>query len=172
VSTPRLSETSYAVLGLLEQCGPSTAYQLKQIAQESIFHFWSIPHTQLYTECARLAQAGLLEEEQEQHGRRRRVFSLAASGRRELELWRADPHTDIYELRDPGLLKRFCGAEPAALSEEQQRVHEARLARYEEFLAVSSDEPSVPAGMRLSLKAGIGHAREYIRFWSGVREKG
>jgi len=25
--------------------------------------------------------------------------------------------------------------------------------------------------MRLSLEAGIGHAREYIRFWSGVREK-
>ena len=79
MSTPRLSETSYAVLGLLEQCGPSTPYQLKQIAQESIFHFWSIPHTQLYTECARLAQAGLLEEEQEQHGRRRRVLFLGRS---------------------------------------------------------------------------------------------
>ena len=172
MSNPRLSETSYAVLGLLEQCGPSTPYQLKQIAQESIFHFWSIPHTQLYTECARLAQTGLLDERQEQHGRRRRVFSLAASGRRELELWRADPCTDIYELRDPGLLKLFCGADPAALAGEQLRVHEARLARYEEILAVSSAEPPVPAGMRLSLKAGIGHAREYIRFWSGVRGKG
>ena len=55
-----------------------------------------------------------------------------------------------------------------ALSEEQLRLHEARLTRYLELLAASSAAPSVPAGMRLSLEAGIGHAREYIRFWRAV----
>ena len=44
--------------GLLDRFEPATPYQLKQIAQVSIFHFWSIPHTQLYTECARLAEGG------------------------------------------------------------------------------------------------------------------
>ena len=44
MSTPRLSDTSYAVLGLLDLFEPATPYQLKQIAQVSIFHFWSIPH--------------------------------------------------------------------------------------------------------------------------------
>src|SRR6476661_8654507 len=101
---PRLSDTSYAVLGLLEMCEPATPYQLKQIAQVSIFHFWSIPHTQLYTECARLAEAGLLEERREEGGRRRRIYRLSPTGRKALRTWRADPKTDLYELRDPGLL--------------------------------------------------------------------
>ena len=78
----------------------------------SVFHFWAIPHTQLYTECARLAEAGLLDEHREESGRRRRVYRLTAEGRTALEEWRADPDADLYELRDPGLLKLFCGADP------------------------------------------------------------
>src|SRR5258708_10234708 len=114
MSTLRLTETSYAVLGLLEHCEPATPYQLKQIAQESIFHFWTIPHTQLYTECARLAEGGLLDERREDTGRRRRLYRLSAAGRKALREWRADPRTSLYELRDPGLLKLFCGADPVA----------------------------------------------------------
>src|SRR3954453_19415958 len=108
ISTPRLTDTSYAVLGLLDQAGPATPYQLKQLAQVSIFHFWAIPHTQIYTECGRLAEAGLLDERREESGRRRRIYTLSAAGRRELDEWRADPETDLYEIRDPGLLKLFC----------------------------------------------------------------
>src|SRR5437588_7642053 len=124
VSTPRLTDTSYAVLGLVERCQPVTPYQLKQVAQVSILHFWSIPHTQIYTECARLSEAGLLEEQREQTGRRRRVYTLSDSGREALDRWRRDPATDLYELRDPGLLKLFCGAEPARLAETQIERHE------------------------------------------------
>jgi hypothetical protein len=29
----------------------------------------------------------------------------------------------------------------------------------------------MPEGMRLALEAGIGHAREYVRFWSRLREQ-
>src|SRR5581483_3624746 len=97
MSTVRLSETSYAVLGLVEQLEPATPYRLKQIAQVSILHFWSIPHTQLYTECARLADAGLLSERREQTGRRRRLYRLTATGRKALQEWRADPNTELYE---------------------------------------------------------------------------
>jgi PadR family transcriptional regulator AphA len=104
MSTPRLSDTSYAVLGLLDLFEPATPYQLKQIAQVSIFHFWSIPHTQLYTECARLAEAGLVDERREESGRRRRDTRLSADRRTAWIAWRADPNTDLYELRDPGLL--------------------------------------------------------------------
>ena len=127
MSTPRLSDTSYAVLGLLDLFEPATPYQLKQIAQVSIFHFWSIPHTQLYTECGRLAEAGLLDERREEGGRRRRIYRLSAAGRKALKAWRADPDTELYELRDPGLLKLFCGADPATLAEGQLERHERRL---------------------------------------------
>jgi DNA-binding PadR family transcriptional regulator len=165
VSTVRLSTTSYAVLGLLEQCQPATPYQLKQAAQVSIFHFWTIPHTQLYTECARLAEAGLLAEEREEGGRRRRVYRLTESGRQELERWRASPETELYELRDPGLLKLFCGADPTAVARRQLESHQQRLALYEQL---ASADDAMSDGMKLALEAGTGHEREYIRFWSRV----
>jgi PadR family transcriptional regulator AphA len=166
MSTPRLTDTAYAVLGLIERCGPATPYQLKQVAQVSIFHFWSIPHTQIYTECGRLAEAGLLDEQREETGRRRRVYRLSKAGADALDRWREDPETDIYELRDPGLLKLFCGAEPAALAETQLERHERRLAQYLEMHA--HDE--MPEGMRLALEGGIGHEREYVQFWSRLRD--
>jgi PadR family transcriptional regulator AphA len=60
MSSPRLTETSYIVLGLLEKAQPATPYDLKQLAQVSTVNFWALPHTQLYTECARLTEQGLL----------------------------------------------------------------------------------------------------------------
>jgi PadR family transcriptional regulator AphA len=161
VTEPRLSDTSYAVLALVDLRGPATPYQLKQLAQVSIFHFWSIPHTQIYTECSRLADAGLLDERREETGRRRRVYRLTAAGRKALQGWRGDPDAEMYELRDPGLLKLFCGADPGPLARDQLEKHERRLAAYEEM-----HRADMPDGMRLALEGGIAHQREYVRFWS------
>jgi PadR family transcriptional regulator AphA len=168
VSSPRLTNTSYAVLGLIELMEPATPYELKRAAQVSIFHFWSIPHTQLYTECARLAAEGLLTERREQTGRRRRLYRLSAAGRRALARWRRDPETDLYELRDPGLLKLFCGADPGPLAREQLERHEQRLRSYLQ----AAEQAQIPEGARLALEAGIGHEREYIRFWSRLTKAG
>ena len=76
MSSVRLTPTSYVVLGLIEACQPATPYELKQVAQQSIVNFWSLPHTQLYSECSRLAKEGLLDEQRENSGRRRRVYQL------------------------------------------------------------------------------------------------
>ena len=167
MSTLRLSDTSYAVLGLVDLVGDATPYQLKQIAQVSILHFWTIPHTQLYTECARLAEGGLLAEHREQAGRRRRVYQLTAGGRRALDEWRGNPEAGLYELRDPGLLKLFLGGDPRALAELQLDRHRQRLSGYEQL----SEMPAMTEGARLALEAGIGHEREYIRFWTEVLER-
>lgn len=166
VPAPRLTDTSYAVLGLLDQCGSATPYQLKQIAQVSIFHFWAIPHTQIYTECGRLAEAGLLNEKREESGRRRRVYSLSAAGRAALDEWRSDAEADFYELRDPGLLKLFMGADPEALARTQIEKHERRLAEYEQLL----EQDGMPRGVRLAIEGGVGHQREYVRFWSRLAD--
>src|ERR1035437_10413355 len=88
MSHPRLTETSYIVLGLLEHLQPATPYDIKQLAQLSTFNFWTVPHTQIYTECARLADVGLLAEEREETGRRRRIFRLTEEGAAALEDWR------------------------------------------------------------------------------------
>ena len=157
----RLSDTSYAVLGLLDRLGPATPYQLKQAAHSSLFHFWTIPHTQIYSESARLAEIGLLEEQQEETGRRRRTYRLTPAGRAELDRWRNDPQTEPRELRDPALLKLFCGADPAALAQSQSKRHKELLEQY-----LHLQENDMPDGARRALEAGIGQEREYTRFWT------
>jgi PadR family transcriptional regulator AphA len=169
MSSLRLTETSYIVLGLLEKAQPATPYDLKQLAQMSTANFWSVPHTQLYTECARLAKEGLLSEQREQTGRRRRIYRLTDSGRQALERWRSEPARDIYELRDVATLKLFVGADPAKLAAAQVEVHEQRLQSCEALLANLAD---APRGWRLTLECGIGHEREFIRFWSQLAETG
>jgi DNA-binding PadR family transcriptional regulator len=167
MSSPRLTETSYIVLGLLEQIGPATPYDLKRMAQVSTVNFWSVPHTQLYTECARLAKEGLLSEQQEQTGRRRRIYRLTDGGRQALERWRSEPARETYELRDAATLKLFVGADPAKLAAAQVEAHERRLQSCEALLANLAD---APRGWRLTLECGAGHEREFIRFWSRLRD--
>ncbi len=69
----------------------------------------------------------------------------------------------MYELRDVATLKLFFGADPKPLAEDQVEQHRRRLAEYEELL-VGLDQ--APEGWRLALELGIGHEREFIRFWS------
>ena len=91
MSTVRLTPTSYVVLGLLERLGPATPYDLKCAAQLGVSNFWSLPHAQLYVEPARLATAGLLNERQEQGGRRR----LCARGAQDDIVWRLPARASI-----------------------------------------------------------------------------
>jgi PadR family transcriptional regulator, regulatory protein AphA len=162
MSSPRLSETSYIVLGLLELAGEGTPYDLKQAAGISTNNFWTIPHTQIYTECARLADAELLTEKREQSGRRRRLYSLTAAGRERLEQWRSEPSTDAYELRDASTLKLFFGGDPATLAASQVEAHGRQLAAYQQLLA---HKEHLPGGQLLALECGIGHELESVRFW-------
>ena len=64
----QLTQTSYVVLGLVDQAGEATPYDLKQIVAATIGNFFSIPHSQLYAEPERLAKAGYLTERRERTG--------------------------------------------------------------------------------------------------------
>lgn len=161
-----LSPTAYLVLALLEQAGEATPYDLKKMAS-AFEDIWSVRHDQAYREPARLVQAGLVAERREPSGRRRRNLSLTAEGRAALKRWRSAPQTEFTQLRDEALLKLAFGAPPAKLAEAQIAVHAAKLAEYE-ALAASLDA-GVSPGLRLTLQAGIGHEREWVRFWTSVR---
>lgn len=170
MSTPRLSETSYIVLGMLELVPSATPYDLKQIAKHSTTNFWTVPHAQLYKECARLAHEGLLSEEREEGGRRRRVYSITSLGRQALAAWRNEPLSEHEhrEVREPALLKLFLGADPAKIAPHQLELYEKRLQRWEALHEVTSE--IAPRGTVLALEAGIGYAREAVRFWKSVCE--
>jgi PadR family transcriptional regulator AphA len=154
----RLTETSYVVLGLLDVAGPSTPYGLKR-TWAAVGELWSVPHTQIYTEPTRLAEAGYVKEEREETGRRRRTYTITAKGRKALRDWLEAPSAGLEELRDPGLLQLFFGADPQRLAEVQLEVHQRKL---DEYLALQDAAEGGPA---LALEAGIGHEREYVRFW-------
>jgi DNA-binding PadR family transcriptional regulator len=163
LSTLRLTPTSYLVLGLVRLSGEATPYQLKQRVELGLGDLWSVPHAQVYREPGRLAAAGLLDETVEAGGRRRRLYRMTPKGEQTLADWLADPVTEFTELRDAGLLQLFLGADPGPLAAQQAAAHEARLAEYEALAA--GLPPETPDGVRLSLRAGIGHEREWVRFW-------
>ncbi|HET6999482.1 MAG TPA: PadR family transcriptional regulator [Solirubrobacterales bacterium] len=168
-SQHRLSATSYIVLALIEGAGEATPYDLKQAVAATLGNFWSVPHAQVYAEPERLAAAGYLSERREKEGRRRRHYRMTEAGRLALCDWLAEPTAEMAQLRDPGILKLFFGGDPKALAEAQLSLHRGRLAEYEQL--AEQIEGHVSAGFMLALRAGIGHEREWVRFWAAV-EKG
>ena len=98
VSTARLSHTSYLVLGLVAGLGAATPYELKQMVNASLGHFWPFPHSQLYSEPERLAELGLLQVEQESSGRRRKRYSITGAGREALTAWLKDTDGERTEM--------------------------------------------------------------------------
>ncbi len=165
---PRLTSTSYIVLGLVELSGEATPYELKQAAAGSLGNFWSMHHAQFYTEPERLTGAGLLTEKREEGGRRRKRYRLTAKGKKALDAWRAETTGELGELRSPGLLKLFFGAEPGPLAAAQLAAHEAKLAEYERIREQAGG--GAPAGPLETLEAGIAHEREWVRYWKRLAE--
>ena len=167
----QLTQTSYVVLGLVAQAGEATPYDLKQIVAATVGTFFSIPHSQLYAEPERLASAGYLDERREQTGRRRKHYTITQKGRAALKDWLRTPTEELYELRDPGLLKLAFGADAQTLARVQLSAHEERLDQLRR-LATTLKTAGVTEEQLLVLEAGIGHSREYVRFWKKLAVSG
>ena len=157
---------SFVVLGLIDQGGPATPYDLKQRLATGPGNLWSVQHAQIYSEPERLAADGYLRERREGGGRRRKTYSLERRGREALRRWLTEPAATNVELRDPGLLKLYFGADPAGLAPEQVAAHRAKLADYERLMA--ADPGGDPRGPWLALEMGIAAERAWIRFWSAL----
>ena len=175
MSTPRLSHTSYLVLGLVSGLGQATPYELKQMVNSSLGYFWTFPHSQLYSEPDRLADLGLLAVDQEDEGRRRKQYSITEAGRAELEAWLRDPDAGRAEVREPGLLKLFFGA--LADGEDMTRLARARvelyteeLERYEAIEKTIIDEPDLRYPYA-TLRLGMAWVKACLTFWAEIAER-
>jgi DNA-binding PadR family transcriptional regulator len=168
---PSLTPTSYLVLGLVGHLGSATSYDLKQAVAGTIGGFWSVPHSQLYAEPARLARAGLLAEEREEGGRRRRTFALTARGRAALARWLDTPTDEGTELRDPALLKLYFGSQAGRGSVTKVAGHAAATHRrlLSSFESVIADPPHRTDLHQLSILAlAARYETEAIAFWDAV----
>lgn len=159
-----LTTTSHLVLGLLAMADQATPYDLKQMVSGTVGHFWSLPHSQLYAEPARLARAGYLAEHQEPAGRRRKLYTLTERGQQALDRWLSNLTPELYALRDLALLKLFFGADVHRLAEVQLETHRRRLTEYEVLYSYMTE--SAPVGPKLALDLGIRHERETVKFWA------
>lgn len=163
-----LTPVSYLVLGELARHGAATPYDLKRWVGLSVGNFWSFPHAQLYKEPPRLAAAGLLAEEREVGGRRRRVFAITDAGRAALAAWLARPATALTELRDPGLLQlafldQGAPGDLRELAAARARVHREHLALYRGFAALPEDE--IVWSLRRTLEVGLAWETMVAEFW-------
>jgi DNA-binding PadR family transcriptional regulator len=166
-----LTTTSYVVLGLVAAGGPITSYEMKRGVAQSIGYFWHFPHSQLYAEPARLAGLGLLDEDAEETGRKRRRYRITPAGRQALAEWLGEAATEPTELRDLGLLKLFFGglAPPtdlAALADEQRRAHERRHREYEKLHAAVY--ATATPWQLATLEVGLRYEQMASEFWTEV----
>src|SRR5436190_17360513 len=123
-----LSSTAYVILGMLGW-RPMSGYEIKSLVDKSTRLFWAASYGQIYPELRHLREAGLIEgKASPQGGRKRNVYRLTPSGRKELRAWlQTDPR--VFEVRDEGLLQIFFadatgGASAAATLEAKRRTHE------------------------------------------------
>ena len=175
-----LSPTSYLVLGLLAREGPSTPYELKRHVATTIGHFWSFPHALLYKEPARLARIGLLTEERELDGRRRRLFTITEAGQNALRSWLGQPARHPTELRDLALLQLFFAdlestAATLAIAEEQLALHQGQLAGYEADQRIEERleggrgvTRSMEHWRGVTLRMGLLYEQAAVQFWGEV----
>ena len=162
------------VLGMTALRGPSTLYELKRAVGRSVGYFWPFPHTQFYDEPARLAQAGLLTETQEETGRRRRTYTITERGLEELRAWLREPTTEPMEVRDIGELKLFFSElvdsdDIVALARTQERFYRERVAELEAIAARFGDDP-IRVRRMAPLRLGMRIMHAAVEFWREVAE--
>lgn len=157
----KLTGTSYALLALLKEFGPSTSYEIKQKLESSIQNFWPVPHTTAYEEPARLAAAGYLSAQQEEGGRRRRVYSLTEQGREALAAWANEPTAAAPQLRDELMLKAFAGADPRPLLAPRIAFHRAKLEELRGYLELVRQNEGYEGSER-TLVAGVAYEEKML----------
>ena len=90
-TSPTLTTTSYAILGLLA-VKPWTTHELVRQVDRSLRRLWPRAQSKLYEEPKKLVAHGLARATDDSVGRRRRTrYTITAKGRRALAAWLQQP---------------------------------------------------------------------------------
>ncbi len=126
----------FALLGFLNYSA-MTGYELKQIMDSSTSNFWHAKQSQIYATLKKCESDGLVYSEVEvQDGRpNRRVYTITAAGKADLEAWLAVPFVELEAQKQKLLLKLFFGAalEKDALLTQlriQKELHQQQIQYY------------------------------------------
>lgn len=150
----------HALLGLLA-FEPMTGYELKQFFDSSVQHFWNAELSQIYPTLKSLEDAGFVDKHVEVQDNRpnRKVYELTEPGREEFLRWVRLPQPPA-DMRDPFMIKIFCGTEVPiedvlVLMRRQMEEHQKVLAFSETILRD-----------RIQLATDEHFSRKHALFWT------
>jgi PadR family transcriptional regulator AphA len=123
---PKLTTTSFALLGLLRR-RPWSAYELTRYMRNSILRaVWPRAESHLYSEPKALEKRGFATSHQEQNGARKRtVYSITEDGRAALSRWLHEERESEFRF-EYELLVRFAFAEYTDSGQLQKYLQQAR----------------------------------------------
>ncbi|KGP73726.1 transcriptional regulator [Pontibacillus yanchengensis Y32] len=104
------NHTKYAILGLLTtEC--RTGYQIKQMIDGSLNHFWKISYGQVYPILKTLVEDGdATVHETEQEGKpNKKEYHITQQGQNALQVWIEKPVLELPTEKNELLLKLFFG---------------------------------------------------------------
>lgn len=111
----REARSKYAVLGALS-IEPMSGYQIKEVLERTVGHFWTEGYGRIYPTLKQLAAAGLVISRTEPGRGKpdRYVYTLTAAGWEELRHWLDQPVDSMQPGRNELLLKLFFGRHATA----------------------------------------------------------
>jgi PadR family transcriptional regulator, regulatory protein AphA len=175
-TTPTLTATESAILGLLARRGSLSGYDLKKAIEGSVGYFWGPAKSQIYAVLPRLVDDGYATRRKVVQAERpdKAVYRITKQGRQALKSWIEETPMPPEPSRNPLLLKLFFGdiSSPEVLLEqvrERRQAVERLKAELEEIESVPRDPESdfYPA---LTRRYGLRYAQAMIR-WSEETER-
>jgi PadR family transcriptional regulator, regulatory protein AphA len=118
------NRTIYAILGLLAQ-GPKTGYEIKQVVEKTISHFWNESYGHIYPTLSRLVAEGLVVRDGEASDRvgTRPRYHITPAGQTALATWLAAPLEKEHTRNELALKLYFGQATTLAVSRGHLKAH-------------------------------------------------
>jgi len=172
---PKLTTTQSLVLTTIAWRGPCTPYDLKDYFQRVVRALVEVPHTLLYTEPPKLAALGLVHEERERSGRRRKTYTITDAGMDVVREWLATPPSREPSLDDEAMMKLLYSvfSTPAAvrdLARNQVDYYEARISAIELALPTSDHDAARRRYLRTGARLALQQAKLLREFWLDVEK--
>jgi PadR family transcriptional regulator, regulatory protein AphA len=168
----RESRTPFVVLGILGIADPRpiSGYDVKQIIDGTISHFWAESYGQIYPVLKNLAAEKLIRRRPGSGGGRKRVvYSITPAGKKRLAIWLQKPPEEGPH-RDELILKLFFGSMTDIpvlvrhLRERRDRLKGA-LEQYSGWLKKleSNREGNAPFQL-ITLRGGIAMCEAFVKW--------
>ena len=175
---------SYAILGLISY-RPMTGYNLKEIFDNSISHFWHAHLSQIYRELSKMEEAGLVYSEvQRQEGRPdRKVYRITPLGEEKFQSWlESFPENLVMSYNNEFLLRLYFGGridheELHFQFTKYKKEIESKLQHFESLFGVIEEFSRKAGGPRdrlyweLTLDLGIALLKANLEWIEGSIEK-